>query len=1117
MPDVDPEEGFRELGGDSLRAVRAAGRLAIALETTPAAEEAVLEALLDGASCRLLAELLQDEHVVGPTDTEDGTAGQSREGVDEHGPAPGGAEPGTLAPGEELLWLGWRHHPENPAYHVVNAFRVTGSLDVPALDRAVRSLVARHPALRTSYDEDTPVAAVRPAHDHVPDTGHSEAEGWQDALRLARDAALRPLDLVNGRPFRIRTYSCGPDEWLLLIVVHHLVVDGWSMRLLFRDLAAAYAGTPLGKGGDYREFARHRRARSDTAAQEWAERLLPLPDRVELAAGHRRPPTRSLRGDVLCTTLPELVVTGLRKVAVAEDSSLFVVLLSLLHLCVARRTRRWDGLLGTVVAGRPRAEDHETVGFFANTVPVRVTVDPADAFAAVVRGLREEWRHVVRHQEVALSDLVVHTRSVPDPARAPLVDVVLVLQEMGDGVLELPGCTTRRERISTGTAKFDLMVEAAPQPDGSLELAWEYGDDALDVGTARDTAEFFGHLAAMVADNPHIEVRAAIRPSPAERTRLAELNTPAPDEGATDIVTVFDRVVASSGAQPAVYDGEDHLTFAGLGRLRDQVAAALLASGVRPGDVVALRLPRSPLVVAAMLATWTVGGVLVMLDTRHPADHQERLLRACQPAVVLAADADDSLWPVITPDRIMDTPTGAMPTVPRAPEDPAWLVCTSGSTGTPKITTGTHRGLRNRCAWERTVWPFAEDDVVALRTPLGFVDAIAETLVPLLAGTPVVVVPEPVTWDVPALARLVARCRVTRLLVTPSLMRTMLDTLRDPFLLASLRMCKFSGEELDATLLDRTRRALPPGCRLVNLYGSAECAGDATAADVTRWPSDEAVPLGRPLTATEVRVVGQDGEPVPPGVVGELVVVGAPVGLGYLDPEILSAVRTGGFHVGDGDAVYRTGDRGWLAPDGSLRFAGRMDRQVKIRGCRVELGQVEAALRAVDGIQDAVAWAQQRPAGPRLMAVVAPAPSASIRGDQAREALRARWPGYMVPAQVIVTDVLAMTANGKLDRAAAMAAAERHAPEEVPVLESELERRIQAVWARFLDGEAVGARQGFFAMGGDSLAANQMLAEVMRQTGVVVDLGQFLKDPTIAGLARLVHADEAGAGTRVGR
>ncbi|MEV4211212.1 condensation domain-containing protein [Micromonospora sp. NPDC049662] len=1108
--DVSSHTSFRALGGDSLRAVRVAACLAARFDAPAGTEEAILEALLDGACASTIADLLAD--VTPVDDRQPGDASTATDG-----------STSKLSFGEERLWLNAQYHPDSAAYHIVNAVRVTGLLDLAALDRAATEVLAIHPALRTRYDEDAPVAYVNPTSTVTPDISHQAVSDWPEAMARAQASANVPFDLSRGNLLRLRTYRCGEQQWLVLLVVHHVAADGWSMGLIFRTLAAAYSGaldseSTDGRRRGYREFAQWQRQAVGSDAEEWAGRLLPLPPRVELEPGRRRPPVRSQAGATLDTSLPAPMVHRLSELASETGTSLFTVLLTLLHLCLARRTGQWEALIGTVVSARTRAVDHDTVGFFANTVPIRLSASRQDAVSTLVASIGEQWRYVLAHQHVPLEELTWQVRATPDPARTPLVDIVFILQDGDVGAMTLPGCATEPVLVPTGTARFDLMLEAIPSGAGGLQLRWEYATEVIDGETVRRVSESLAHLVAVVAADPYQPVRQAVQLSPAEVDQLAVMAPRSTDDVPVtdDLTRWFDRTAARAPDATAVIDGPLIMSFDGLRDLRDRMAWGLRTAGVRPGDPVAVRMPRSAESVAAMLATWAVGGVLLMIDTTYPPDHQERLLRVCDPAAILTDEP--SSW-TECPTVRSDAPSPMSSYVEAyqpSPDDPAWLVATSGSTGIPKVTAGTYGGLYNRCAWGSTAWPYVAGERAALRTPLGFVDTLSETLVPLLAGMPVVVVPESASWDIPALVEILARHRVTRLLVTPSLMRTILDVVDDAAVLSDLRVCTFSGEALDADLLARVQRALP-GCRLVNLYGSAEVAGDATFADITGFDGPD-VPLGRPIAGTSVLIVDQDGESVPPGGIGEVVVRGAPVGLGYLSPNrpgrgtrlMERLEQVGGYQVPDSVGTgYRTGDLGWLAPDGQLRFAGRRDRQVKIRGCRVELGHVEAALRTVGGVSDAVAWAEPRVGGARLLAAVA-GPGDTAQGNAVRDSLRGVLPAYMVPSQVAVVDALAVNPNGKLDRAAVIAAVQHRQPPTAPAAGTALERRIQRIWADFLDGEVVGPEQSFFACGGDSLAANRMLAAVMSETGALVELRRFLDVPTIRGLAAQVDA-EAGA------
>lgn len=1105
---VQPEDGFRGLGGDSLRAVKAVGRIAVEFGTPDETNERLLEALLDDAGAGVLARLVDDP-------------GAAAVAV----PVGGLTADRALSFGEERLWLAQRYYRDTTAYHVVNAFRVAGDLDLGAFDRALRALVRRHPALRTSYSNQAPRVtgddAVMGGLSAYPDIGHHEqALPWPKALAMAADAAIAPFDLAEGQLLRVRSYRTADGDRMLLVVVHHIATDGWSMGLVYAELAELYAGRPLGSDPPgYHEFARWQRGAGEpiAAADAFAARLGSLPDRIELGRGRQRPPARSLAGSVLRGRLPAATADRLRALATESGSSLYVVLLAAFSLCLARRTRQWDLLVGTVVAARTQPRFHGTVGFFANTLPVRVTTSPDTAIADLLDRLGAEMRWVLTHQDVPLEELAIRARGSPDRAHGPLVDAVLVLQS-DDGVLpEFTGCAVTAVPLHTGTAKFDLMLEVAPSGgSGDLGLSWEYATDVLDARGVAELAASFGRVAAGLAA-PGATVRSVTGLSAAERRRIAAVGETVRAWPDTDISALFEHLAVTGPDLPAVLQGPVTVDRAELRRARNRLAGCLAAHEVRAGDVVAVHLPRSADSVAALLAIWWIGAVPVFIDVHHPVEHRNGLARACRPAAVLTCDIDG--WPAgtltvrpVDAERMTARPG---PFARRGPADAAWLVATSGSTGAPKITVGTHRGLRNRCAWAWESFPFTGSEIAALRTPVGFVDAIAEAAVPLLAGVPLAVVPDRAVWDARELADVLGRCRVTRLLGTPSMLRHLLDVVPDLGSAApALRWCASSGEPLEADLLGRLRAALPR-CRFINLYGSSEVAGDATYADVTDLPAGRPVPIGRPIANTGVLVVDGDGELVPPGAVGELLVTGAAVGLGYLVDGNLAA--SGGFRAAPGGGRgYWTGDLGWLGPDGLLYFAGRRDRQVKTRGCRVELGQVEAAMLSLAGLRQAAAWADRdRDGAKRICAAAVPMPGTALSSAGLRAQLRDRLPSYMVPARLAVADALPLTVNGKLDRAAAARLSARQ-DVHVPQVEamSDVQHQLRLIWSTVLDGELAGLDDDFFALGGDSLAANTMLAAVMRDTGSTLSVGDFLARPTIRALAdRLSAAPPPDPGT----
>jgi amino acid adenylation domain-containing protein len=968
--------------------------------------------------------------------------------------------------------------------------------------------VSRHPALRTRYDDraqravsDVPPAG--PGRDadivHRPD-----ALRWPEALAAAAAAATTPFDLQRGPLLRLRSYPATDGRRLLLVVIHHIATDGWSMELFYRELSLLYAGRSPGPAPPgYDEFAVWQRSADAplAAAEAFADRLGTPPGRLELGRGRQRPPARSMAGATARRRLPAGTAASLRDLAAQSGVSGHVVLLAVFYLSLARRTRQRDMLVGTVASGRTRPRFHDTIGFFASTLPVRIAAGPDTTIGDLLQDIGEQVRWILLHQDAPLEEIALRTRHSHDRSHAPLVDAVLVLQNDAVAAPEFAGVAADPVQLDTGTAKFDLMLEVTPVArTGEFELTWEYATGILDADDVADLAGTFERIAAAVGGAGGT-VRSVTALSEPERQRIAAAQGTRRYWPDTDISDLFEQLARAGPHRAAVLDGETSVDRAELRGLRDRVAGCLAGHGVAAGDVVAIALPRSARSVAALLGTWWLGAVPVLLDIHHPGPHRDRLLRACRPAVVLAEGGD---WPANTvvarwPEaRHPGAATG--PPVRRSADDPAWLVATSGSTGAPKVTVGTHRSLRNRCAWAWQTFPYADSEVAALRTPLGFVDAISEVVVPLLAGAPLAIVPDRAAWDGRELARVLARHRVTRMLATPSMLRHLLGAVGDLRAAAgTLRWCVSSGELLDAALLAELRSALPD-CRVINLYGSSEVAGDATYADVTELPPGAAVPIGRPIANTEVLVVDGDGELVPPGTAGELVVTGAPVGLGYLaDGDVVSA---GGFRPAPGGGSgYWTGDLGWLGQDGWYYFAGRRDRQVKIRGCRVELGQVETTLLGLSGVAQAASWTDRAAdGGEYICAAAVPEPGAVLSGSVLRRQLRELLPGYMVPARIATTDAVPLNSNGKLDRAAAALVSGPDQEETESAEMSPAERQLWLLWRGLLPGEQVGLDDDFFALGGDSLAANSMLAAVIRDTGVQLDVGDFLAGPTIRAL-----------------
>jgi amino acid adenylation domain-containing protein len=566
-----------------------------------------------------------------------------------------------------------------------------------------------------------------------------------------------------------------------------------------------------------------------------------------------------------------------------------------------------------------------------------------------------------------------------------------------------------------------------------------------------------------------------------------------------DVSELFRDLVARRPRATALIGPDARVSYAELDRHTGAVAARLHAAGVRRGDLVAVLLPRSPAFVASFLGALRVGAALVPVDIAHPASFRARVLADSRPRAVVADGPVRGAAAVVS-----SSPAG--PTLPAdlhvalGDDDPVYVVYTSGSTGHPKGVVGVHGSLVNRCRWAWSELPFADGEVVSYRTSLGFVDAVAELFVPLLGGRPSLVVPEDVAADTTRLLALFRRERVTRVLFTPTFLAAILDAHPDLGVeLPSLRVCTVSGEVLPPPLVRRFRRAAPRA-RLVNLYGSSEVAGDATCHEVTGEPAP--VPIGRPIAGARALVLGGDLRPLPAGEVGEIAVAGRPLARGYLGRPDLTAERFVPSTAGGapGGRMYLTGDLGRLAPDGELEYVGRVDRQVKVRGCRVELADVEAALLEHEAVREAVVSPAGEPPYERLVAHVVRRPGRALSRELLLGHLRSRLPAYMVPSRVLFVEGLPRTHTGKLDRRALT----QHTAPVVPAdLPDAVERAIADIWSDALRVQ-VGPDDDFFALGGDSLAANAIVVQVTRRFSTEVRLRDLVDRPTVRGFAAMV-------------
>ncbi|WP_433342168.1 amino acid adenylation domain-containing protein [Streptomyces sp. CA-253872] len=1115
-----PEDSFFELGGHSLLANRLTGRIRAAFGV-----ELPVRAVFAAPTPALLVASLTEAGEAGGA----GGAGGAR-----RAPAPVELpDVLPLSPAQRRLWFLGELESGSPAYHIPVAVRLRGPLDTGALEAAVRDVVARHEALRTRFPdtEGRPRQEVVPAEEVRVDLPVRRLEDFAATAGPVHDEARAPFDLAREIPFRARLFALGDEEHILLLVVHHIAADGWSVGVMGRDLARAYEARTAGAAPAweplplrYADYTLWQRALLAEAGEGqlayWREALAGLPEEVELPADRPRPALPSHRGESVAFRVEGPLHAAAAAFARTEGASTFMVLQAALAALLSKLGAGEDIPLGTPVAGRADPVLDDLVGLFVNTLVLRTDVSGDPSFRELVDRVRTADLAAYAHQDLpfeAVVDALAPSRSL---ARHPLFQTMLTLHNTPESAVRLPGLDAEPLLIGTGTAKADLSFELVERwtdrgaPDG-IDAVLEYSADLFDETTARTLTARLTHLLETLLAAPDRSLGATDALLPAEwEERRRGWESVAVDDPYTGVVELVRTCAVARPGAVAVRDGSGDVTYGELAGHASAVTRRLVAAGAGPGSVVAVLCePGAPLV-AGMLGVLGAGAAWVPLDPGAPVARGARVLADCGPRVVytgpglrdkasevLAAAGLDSV--VLEWDGERDGEWGELA---GGPDDVAYVIFTSGSTGRPKGAMVHRGGMVNHLLAKVEDLDLGEGDVVVHNAPVTFDISVWQMLAPLIVGGRLVVVDRASAADPQELFGLVAREGVTVLEVVPSLLRAAVDSwqagLPRPELV-SLSYLVVTGEALPADLA-REWFATVAGVPLVNAYGPTECSDDVTHA-VLRAGDVGGVraPVGSAVRNTRLYVLDSRLGMVPPGSVGELYVAGAGVGRGYVgDPARTSATFVADPFGEPGGRMYRTGDRVRERADGQLEFLERLDHQVKIRGHRVELGEVEAALRGLPGVRDAAA------------AVHAGRLTGYLVGEvhDPRALLAERLPDYMIPSAFLVLPVLPLTGNGKLDRkalpvpdpATRAGSGAQAAPPRTPV-----ERALAEIFAEVLQLPSVGVHESFFALGGDSIRSIEVVARA-RRAGLRLTAADVFTHKTVAALGQV-----AGGGDEV--
>nr|WP_236432391.1 non-ribosomal peptide synthetase [Pseudomonas syringae] len=1116
---VGRHDHFFELGGHSLLAVQLVSRLRQRFEVEVALRDVFAEPTLQGLARQVANARLSAQ-----------TPLTSLTPVDRDLPLP-------LSWAQQRLWfLDQLDRAAGAAYHIPAGLRLRGRLDSEALQATLERIVARHEALRTHFalHEGQAIQVIAPATQGFALVTHDlralDSAAQHEAVeRLAREEALAPFDLSSGPLIRGRLVQLSQTEHILLVTQHHIVSDGWSTGVLLHEIGMLYRAFSQGLADplpalafQYVDYAAWQRQwlqgeTLQTQVDFWRQHLSGAPALLELPTDHRRPPLRSYAGGRVSLALSPALTAGLRQLGQRHGATLFMTLLAGWSSLLSRFSGQDDVVIGTPVANRPRSELESLIGFFVNTLALRIRPQGRLSVAALLEQVKAVMLAAHAHQDLPFEQVVEALQPPRSLGHSPIFQVMLALNNTpGGGELSLPELSLEPLQAPHTTAQFDLSL-ALVEADGGLIGSLEYASDLFERATIERMA---GHLQVllegMVADDQQAVAELPLLSCEQRRQVLESFNDTAAAYPAEKLLhQLFEEQAAQQPDALAVVDETASLTYGELNARANRLAHYLIGLGIQPDDRVAICAQRSLEMVVGLLGILKAGGAYVPLDPGYPPERLRYMLEDSAPvAVLVQGETRTLLGELAVPtldlqDADWEVEADHNPVVPAiTPQHLAYVIYTSGSTGKPKGVANQHDGVVNRLWWAQSEYRIGTDDRVLQKTPFGFDVSVWEIFLPLLAGAQLVMARPGGHQDPHYLMEVIERRSISMLHFVPSMLQAFVNQ-TPAGRCSTLKRVLCSGEALPHALLLQGQAHFPKS-ELHNLYGPTEAAIDVTAWHYVAEQDIGIVPIGRPIANTQIYLLDAHGQPVPIGVSGEIHIGGIGVARGYLNRPELTAERflEDPFSTEPAARMYRSGDLGrWLA-DGNIEYLGRNDDQVKLRGYRIELGEIESQLAGCPGVREAVVLAREHcPGDKRLVAYLTAQEGAVLSAAQLREQLSQGLAEYMIPSAFVTLARFPLTPNGKLDRRALPAPeddAYASRGYEAPV--GEIEHALAEIWQALLGLERVGRHDHFFELGGHSLLAVQLVSCLRQRFEVEVALGDLFMHPTICELAASCHS-----------
>lgn len=1017
-----------------------------------------------------------------------------------------------------------------------SAFRLKGSLDIRALEKSLNGIVLRHEILRATFavKDGLPLQVINPPEPLAlmgEDLGSlSPEEREPRAVNMVSREIRKPFDLFRGPLVRTKLFRMGGDDHILLLTMHHIIFDGWSDRVLLRELSDFYNAFSGGNSPvlpelpiQYADYSRWQKRRLEgkgfgTLLSYWKKRLEGIASLHGLPTDKPRPDTRTYRGATQSVTLPQDLSAALKDLSINEESTLFMTLLAAFKALLYRYTGQEDILVGTPAAGRNRVELERLIGFFVNTLVLRTDLSGDPPFLELLRRVRKTALDAYAHQDMPFEKLAEELRSERGSSYEPFIQVMFSLKNFPGDFPEMKGLRVDTFPLETQTTLLDLSLEIFLKNDG-IHCVFVYSTDLFEEGTIRRMAGHFRTLLDGIIAEPGRRLSELPLLTEAERDQILIRWNDTKKEYPLDHC-IHHLIEAQAARTPesvaAVFEGR-RLTYRELNEKANSLASLLRAKGVGRGSDVPLMMGRSLDLLVSCIAVMKTGAAFSPLDTRWPLERIWDILGEMKSGVVLVdkkavhREAFPHMEFVVVDENELPG-TELNPDVETRADDPIYVIFTSGSTGTPKGAINLHRGIANRFFNTTDRYGSMEDDAVLVFSSHVFDSSVWLLLWPLINGARTVIPGEEPLFDVEYNIGLIEREKVTLTDMVPSAFYALVDYLAGNSAargrMRSMRQLLIGGEAMNAEVTYRFK-TLFPGIGVTNTYGPTE-----TSIDVIFYEVPDAyvnpVPLGRPLFNVHTFILDRHMNPVPAGVAGELYIGGACVGLGYLnnDKATRAAFIENPFTQIDCPVLYRTGDLARYLPDGNITFLGRRDNQVKIRGVRIEPGEIEAVLSLHPAVREAVVVPRENRNGDKTLTAYLVLRDELKAGRADLGAfVKKKLPAIMVPASFVFLDALPLTAVGKVDRGALPDPhdADLSGEDAYVAPRTETEVIVSDIWAEALGLEKIGINSDFFQLGGHSLVATRVISRLSERFMIKLSLRNFFEAPTISALSELIE------------